>query len=352
MPADGALSRVPSFAADSVPAHPDLWRGFSGTAIFEEGHNLFLGVIKTYDEQYSGRKLEATPIDLVISDPSFDRWWKERGFPSTLVEAVSTSNGPTKVASNKLDPNDVTDYLADFQSNMDRQNRFYLPLDAAEVPADPINLESLDQTLRGGYVKQVKRIIRLAADVRSRGDLVNAQLAIVDRRSKIVRNISDELLRVTEPLVLLGDPGSGKSMTLREVAKNIATREAKEPKPLLPVYVRLSSFAPRSSPTIEDVTAVVSKALPPSLNDHLQELINDRRLVIFFDGMDEMSRKRYREHVTALCDFAGRYQGRIKSIFSCRINDFTPEFRYRRDCVTAIQLCTDKVFYCKELRSR
>jgi hypothetical protein len=66
------------------------------------------------------------------------------------------------------------------------------------------------------------------------------------------------------------------------------------------------------------------------LRPHLEALIQDKRLVVFFDGIDEMSRVQYGARISALSDFAGTHQNRIKAIFSCRINDFTPEFVHRQ----------------------
>jgi len=222
------------------------------------------------------------------------------------------------------------DYLAAFVNSMTKQNQSYLPLDAAVVPLDPSAATTSTSGLRRGYVQQVKRIIRLVSDTRSGGDLVNAQLAIVNRRSKIIRNVSRELMRAREPLVLLGDPGTGKSMTLREVAKDIALAQSSSRTPLVPVYLKLGGFCPRGNPTEQDVLAFIADGLPPAFQTHMEQLIHDKRLIVFFDGMDEMSRVQYGARVSALSDFAGTYQKNIKTIFSCRINDFSPEFVYRQ----------------------
>lgn len=224
----------------------------------------------------------------------------------------------------------IRDYLDGFVNDMAKLNRSYLPLDAAEVPTDQTETTINTSRLRWGHVQQVKRIIRLVSDLRTGGDLVNAQLAIVDRRSKVIRNVSRELMRTLQPLVLLGDPGTGKSMTLREVAKNIALAQSASRVPLVPVYLRLGGFFPQGIPGKEDVLALIASALPSALRPHLEALIQEKRLVVFFDGIDEMSRVEYGARVSALSDFAGTYQNRVKTIFSCRINDFTSEFVHRQ----------------------
>jgi len=55
-----------------------------------------------------------------------------------------------------------------------------------------------------------------------------------------------------------------------------------------------------------------------------------KRLIVFLDGIDEMSRVDYGARISALSDFAGTYRDRVKTIFSCRINDFTLEFVHRQ----------------------
>jgi hypothetical protein len=46
--------------------------------------------------------------------------------------------------------------------------------------------------------------------------------------------------------------------------------------------------------------------------------------------MDEMSRYRYVEHTNALHKYAALVEGRVRTLFSCRIADFAPTFYHRR----------------------
>src|SRR5262249_39768018 len=152
----------------------------------------------------------------------------------------------------------------------------------------------------------------------------------INQRSRIVRNIVRTLIHAQYPLVLLGDPGTGKSMTLREVAKEIATNGVRRVFPMLVVYLRLGDFRVEGDVTNDRILAFIGQRLSDNARRWLPELISAGRLVVLFDGMDEMSRLHYGEYVKALSRFASTYQGQIKSLFSCRINDFSPEFLQRQ----------------------
>ena len=74
----------------------------------------------------------------------------------------------------------------------------------------------------------------------------------------------------------------------------------------------------------------IRRELPPSLHAKYEKFVRDKRLIVLFDGMDEMPRRHYGEYVRVLSDFGGAYRAIIKTLFSCRINDFSPDFRHNQ----------------------
>jgi ABC-type sulfate/molybdate transport systems ATPase subunit len=56
----------------------------------------------------------------------------------------------------------------------------------------------------------------------ARGEILTAHAARCRQDNKLTRNIVRTLLKYHEPLVLLGDPGSGKSVTLRQIGLKLA----------------------------------------------------------------------------------------------------------------------------------
>ena len=78
-----------------------------------------------------------------------------------------------------------------------------------------------------------------------------------------------------------------------------------------------------------------------SIVPYIDALNARHRLVIIFDGMDEMSREHYSEHTEALSKFAMSHEGRTKTLFSCRITDFSPKFIHQRLAILPFKLRTN-----------
>ena len=92
-------------------------------------------------------------------------------------------------------------------------------------------------------------------------------------------------------LVILGDPGSGKTTMMKAVAAGVALRQWPELKQLVPVFVTLRSYAVRSSE--EPLFDYLAREVLPNLGLPLAEsilrsLIDQRRLLLILDGLDEV----------------------------------------------------------------
>lgn len=212
------------------------------------------------------------------------------------------------------------------ESDVANRTKTYVPVHGRTVPRAPAAAdEGVDP-----FVRPIHQVIRKVLGRSEGGDAVTAEIALVQRQSRTVRNLARTLRGADEPLILLGDPGSGKSMTLQRVACSMIDAELHRVFPVLTLYVPLGEFHVDGEVSHRDVLGHVRSTLAPEVARWLDALDHAGRLVIVFDGMDEMSRDRYSEHTEALSMFAGMRRGRTRTLFSCRITDFTPRFSHQR----------------------
>lgn len=226
---------------------------------------------------------------------------------------------------------ELNKYLRQLKADIetDIRNKTFIPLAGKKVPSSPL----LDEAVGDEFVKPIHQFIRRIKNPAQGGDSVSAQIAAVDPKSRVVRNILRTLLQAKYPLILLGDPGTGKTLTLQQTALSLANSEIDKAFPIIPLYVRLGEFHVDGKVGADDVMAYVKRSAPPEIRCYIDDLDNAGRLVILFDGMDEMSRERYNEHTHALSQFASlRMESlhKTKTLFSCRITDFSPVFQHQR----------------------
>jgi hypothetical protein len=217
---------------------------------------------------------------------------------------------------------EIVRHLRDLASRIEHELRqkTYLPLASREVPPGPLTRDKD----RDPFVAPVHQVLLELVGCSQGGDSASAQITAVNRRSRVIRNLLRTLDRSTDPLVLLGEPGSGKTMTLQQAALTLARREIQRRSPRAVLYLRLGEFHVERPRRIgpDDVLHFVEQESPPGLRPWIRRLADAGRLVLFFDGMDEMSRDRYGDHTEALSLFAGGSSA--KTLFSCHIADFSP----------------------------
>ena len=222
---------------------------------------------------------------------------------------------------------EINRYLRDFFAKVEHEmhEKTYLPLAAKPLPpSGPMAYAALQDP----FVSYVHQVILELIGRSVGGDSVSAPVAAASRRNRLVRNILRCVDKTEVPLMLLGEPGSGKTMTLQNAAMLLAKRESRRIYPRVPLYLRVGEFHSDQELNAEAVWLFVKRSAPSSILGQLAELERDGRLVLIFDGMDEMSRDRYSKHTEALSVFAS--QTLSKSLFSCRITDFSPEFIHQR----------------------
>ena len=232
-----------------------------------------------------------------LSRPTLLRLLFDRAAPS--LHALLTR---LRVLAEPPDWQELSRYLRRVRASVENElaRKTYIPPVSREVQRDPSFDGASDP-----FVRPIHQVIREVMGRSRGGDAANAQIAAVNRKSRIVRDLLRTLMRAKEPIVLLGDPGTGKTMTLQSLVIELARREERRVFPLIPVYVRLGEFHSDGAVNADTVFAYLAKRCPPELRPYLRDLDSARgRLIVVFDGMDEMSRERYTEHTEALSLFA------------------------------------------------
>jgi hypothetical protein len=213
----------------------------------------------------------------------------------------------------------LTELAARFETDISK--RVYVKGEARELPEI------------SGPFRPIRQLIREVAGLSAGGDAADANISAASKRSRRIRDLLRNLRRSTKPVILLGEPGAGKTLTLQQLAIAFARREETRVYPSLCIFVRLGRWRPVADgeePHEGSVRMLVREVCAEPLRPYLADLERERRLMIIFDGMDEMSRHRYIEHTAALNTYAGYHKGRVQTIFSCRIADFAPNFSHRR----------------------
>jgi hypothetical protein len=92
-------------------------------------------------------------------------------------------------------------------------------------------------------------------------------------------------------LLVLGEPGSGKSTTLLAFARDMITARRFDITLPLPIYMQIANWDAREQPSlIEWVTTAY-----PSLKNEIADLILQGKVLLILDGLDELGERRFDE---------------------------------------------------------
>jgi hypothetical protein len=148
------------------------------------------------------------------------------------------------------------------------------------------------------------------------------------------KSLLSEVLRAGEPIIILGDPGTGKSVSARQLVAQIAARSlhSKHPNRLLPVLISLGEYvatdtlgAPldfyqwlRDTLSKRDCGRVFSTEF---FLANLDRLLDSGRILFVLDSLDEMPPNAFIGRCERITDFMLRY-GVNSFLVTCRSNDF------------------------------
>jgi hypothetical protein len=174
--------------------------------------------------------------------------------------------------------------------------------------------------------------IAAAAEIRPSFSILSVKDRLTPRaRGKTTQNLVGKLLSAATPYVVLGEPGSGKSVALRRVAAEIARRGQKARVPRLPVYVRLGSFTapPDEANGFPEYVRQTVRASGPAgarVAELFAQYRQQGRFIFILDGLDEMPRQDYSARFAAVVADVLEFSGNNVYVLACRSYDFRESF--------------------------
>jgi formylglycine-generating enzyme required for sulfatase activity len=138
-----------------------------------------------------------------------------------------------------------------------------------------------------------------------------------------VADITSEIL-ARKRVVLLGEPGAGKSTTLWNLVAHLAAAAQMDEQVSLPLIVPLGGYIGNESiiEYISNYTAPQMGKLAPFLSELLQE----NRIMLMLDGLNEMPRLDYKQRVQKIAEFIYAHP-QLPVVVSCRELDYTVDLR-------------------------
>jgi len=181
----------------------------------------------------------------------------------------------------------------------------------------------------GASVQVAAELRRIAAGASHRGRSISDVLEFMEGRRAAERR---------EPLGIFGAPGSGKSTTLREFGYRLADRQLRlgAVKPVIPVYIELGRGQAAFESSVEQgIFGLLAQTLGeghalPFLRRSLDRLRDECRLLLLFDGLDEMRSADYVADIRRLSQYAEEAFPQVRSIFTCRLDGVCEAFAHGR----------------------
>jgi NACHT domain-containing protein len=141
-------------------------------------------------------------------------------------------------------------------------------------------------------------------------------------KTELVTNVS--LLRLFDEsgglLLILGEPGSGKTVTLVQLAGLLLDRAASDPEAAVPVVVPLASWAVEKKPLEEWLRRELVYHYGLSARTTPALLEEGKRLILLLDGLDEVRESLRAECLSAIQRFKAGFAADI--VVCCRLTEY------------------------------
>lgn len=182
----------------------------------------------------------------------------------------------------------------------------------------------------GILAKSLHTQVLIELGLEKRSDCVHSPLEGVEEFSSETKQVFTAGTSATDvfedigagrTLLILGEPGSGKTVTLLKLTESLIARTTEDLSQPLPVVVNLSSWARQRKP-IEDWLVQELAETGFTINKPLGKAwVEEEQLILLLDGLDEVEAKYRNACVQALNKFIQTH-GRTEMVVCSRIRDY------------------------------
>ncbi|MDJ0658055.1 MAG: NACHT domain-containing protein [Crocosphaera sp.] len=125
-------------------------------------------------------------------------------------------------------------------------------------------------------------------------------------------------------LVIIGDPGSGKSLLMKWIALNYAENKLNLPGKVV-VLLELHRLNDLSLSIEEQLIEILKRNHFPKANQFVQQALKNGQLILLFDGLDEVNGANRSQIVQSIKDFLDTYE-QCQWVITCRTRAYQNEF--------------------------
>jgi hypothetical protein len=133
---------------------------------------------------------------------------------------------------------------------------------------------------------------------------------------RIVEGILSKIFELRR-VIVIGDPGCGKSTTLWQVAKDMADRAILNFKEPIPLLLRLNKWTDERQSFNQFAMTEIYQ-----LSTFFDELLEERRIALLLDGINEIPSGQRLNKISQLCEFV-REHIHLTTVITCRTQDQT-----------------------------
>ncbi len=150
------------------------------------------------------------------------------------------------------------------------------------------------------------------------------------RVTRRFENAVEELLQIRR-VVVLGEPGAGKTATLWQLASNLLDTALKNPQAPLPLLVRLGKWTAPGQALTDFIAGELGE-----LGEHLHALLNEQHAALLLDGLNEVPVTQRQDKARQVQALVQAYPA-LMAVVTCREQDYTIDLGFDRLTIAPLE---------------